>query len=198
MVVDIKGFCRRWLGKSWLSEIFHCFTRCCLMSTLQKSWPNCQHLQRGRHYQALYPCHVCTLLWPPIVVQGQKVALWCAKWFTAREDTNNVFVQEPGQEVPSNFKQSLWINNSPRSISLLSFYFPSLPELSHTVLDRSVLPWAAMNPALFGNVPFIFQPWNFHNKQLQIILGNNEPERSIMNEEAIFRSWRFLILNLQI
>lgn len=101
--------------------------RCCLMTTLPKSWFNCQHLHRGRRYRALYPCHVCTLLWPLIVVQGQKVALWCAKWFTEQEDTNKVFVQEPGQEVTSNFKHSLWINNSPRSISLLLFYFPSLP-----------------------------------------------------------------------
>lgn len=169
------------------------------MSTLQKSWLNCQHLQRGRHYQTLYPCHVCTLLWPPIVVQGQKVALWCAKWFTAREDTNNVFVQEPGQEVPSNFKQSLWINNSPRSISLLSFYFPSLPELSHTALDWSVLP-CRCHCELPWNPLYLATCLLYYSPETSIInnciLGNKEPERSIMTEEDNFRSWGFLILNL--
>lgn len=100
---------------------------------------------------------------------GQKVALWCAKWFTEREDTNKVFVREPGQEVPSNFKWSLWINNSPRSISLLSFYFPSLLGLSGTVLDRNVyrchckLPWIKVYLATC----FLYsspETWIIHNK----------------------------------
>lgn len=114
--------------------ICHCFmsSRLCLISALQKSWNNCQHLRKGRHYLALYPCHVCTLAWPPIVVQGKKVALWCAKWFTDLEDINKLFIQDSGQEVPSSFKRRLWKNNSPRSISLLSFYFLSLHELSGT------------------------------------------------------------------
>lgn len=114
---------------SFLFDISHFYD---FLSTLQKSWNNCQHLQRGRHYRALYPCHVCTLAWPPHCCWGQKVPLWCVKWFTHREDANKVFIQEPGQEVPSDFKRPLWTNNSPRSISLLSFYFLSLQELSGT------------------------------------------------------------------
>lgn len=73
--------------------ILHCFmsSRLCFISALQKSCNDCQHLRKGRHYLALYPCHVCTLAWPPIVVRGKKVALWCAKWFTDLEDINKLF-----------------------------------------------------------------------------------------------------------
>lgn len=107
------------------------------MSALHKSWNNCRHLRKGRHFLALYPCHVCTLAWPPIVVQGQKGALWCAKWFTDLEDINKWFIQDSGQEVPSNFKRVLRKNNSPRSISLLSHYFLSLSS----VAQMAALDW---------------------------------------------------------
>lgn len=108
-----------------------------LMSALHKSRNNCHHLGKGRHFLALYPCHVCTLAWPPIVVQGQKGALWCAKWFTDLEDINKWFIQDSGQEVPSNFKRVLRKNNSPRSISLLSHYFLSLSS----VAQLAALDW---------------------------------------------------------
>lgn len=104
---------------------FMCFRsyRLSYVSIDKKSWNNCQHVRRGRHYLALYPCRVCTLAWPPIVVRGKKVALWCAKWFTDLEDINKLFIQDSEQEVPSNFKQRLWKNNSLRLIPLLSLIF---------------------------------------------------------------------------
>lgn len=53
----------------------------------------------------VYPCHVCTLAWPPhCCVSGKKVALWCAKWFTDRRDINKVFTQ--GSEAGSPYEAS--------------------------------------------------------------------------------------------
>lgn len=73
-----------------------------LMSALQKSWNNCHHPSKGRHYLAAYPCHVCTLAWPPhCCVRGKKVALWCAKRFTDLRDINNLFIQYSEAGSPS-------------------------------------------------------------------------------------------------
>lgn len=73
-----------------------------LMSALQKPWNNCHHPSKGRHYLAAYPCHVCTLAWPPhCCVRGKKVALWCAKRFTDLRDINNLFIQYSEAGSPS-------------------------------------------------------------------------------------------------
>lgn len=119
---------------------------------------------------------------PPIVVREQKVALWCAKWFTKREDTNKLFVREPGQEVPSNFKRSLWINNSPRSISLLSFCFPSLQELSGTALDLGVYRCHCKMSWIKVYLATCFQPWNMHHEQ------------HIQRIQQVDNMWRFRTL----
>lgn len=87
----------KWKKNPHFPLISHCFTS----STAQwKSWSSSPNVRKGRRYLALYPCHVCTLAWPPIVVQGPKVALWCDKWFTVLADINKLFIQDSGQEVP--------------------------------------------------------------------------------------------------
>lgn len=75
----------------------------------------------------VYPCHVCTLAWPPhCCVSGKKVALWCAKWFTDRRDINKLFIQDSQAGSPSeSFKRQALKKQAPEvDFSPVIVFFP--------------------------------------------------------------------------
>lgn len=144
---------------------FICFRsyRLSYVSIDKKSWNSCQHVRRGRHYLALYPCRVCTLAWPSIVVRGKKVALWCAKWFTDLEDINKLFIQDSEQEVPSNFKQRLWKNNSLRLIPLLSLIFShSMSSVVQMAAQFEQILFFPLLSGMFASLSLSRHTWSFH------------------------------------